>query len=686
MKKLLSVLLVAVMLLSMLASCSGNNNGENPTTTGDPGEQPAPEVYTDPSTETLKIMSFNLQSNLGQNGTGIPSEEGYNRALAARAEILQMNPDLLGIQEDSSKWIELLDLSGYTPYFNADITSGEKTAIYVRDGLDVVASGTRFLTENNVGTGAALTIKDLTDPNSVYKMKDSDLAFLKITPNSAETELTENRTINKTSGNLLGNRKMTYVVLNVNGQYLIYVNTHLQNRSQNSAFNGYVDDTAAKKHDSPVQRIRSLERKKSIDILQSIIEEIKAVYPGAHVAITGDMNDNDYHVDPYQGYTKMYQAFLSYQYKDTNKEAGSENHTGNDGSWNNNFDVNKQGSDYPNEKTLKSGYLDYCFISSGLTANHFTVGKGYATFTDRKGNEKTYYTSDHLPVMATVSFSTPGKLVVEEDPTTSYWTGGTDIRWYTGDKSEYTLNTAEEFSGFLWLRRNNITDFSGVTVKLGKNMDFASDKNIYAIPMATLGRTGELPFKGSLNGMGFTLSNIRLDAAVNGAGLLGTLGGPSVIIRDLTVKNIRIRLNYAGKTSFGAIAGTIEPNTTVIMGNVNVEMSFEEGKDISAASIGGLIGSLNTATQYTSRVTLQNCNVVANITTNGTKVGGLVGEYSSEVELTIKNCTVSGKLSGNDYVGGLIGYAVGTVTPENCTVTAEITAKGSHKGDGVVNK
>ena len=125
-------------------------------------------------------------------------------------------------------------------------------------------------------------------------------------------------------------------------------------------------------------------------------------------------------------------------------------------SWNNAFDGNVHGHNYPskNEGTGTT-YLDYIFVSEGISTLKFASGRGKATITDENGQPLTIYTSDHLPIIADICFKTektgspidPDYQEPEEDLSKpSYFTGRQDISWFTGDKTEYVLtpNTQQD--------------------------------------------------------------------------------------------------------------------------------------------------------------------------------------------------------------------------------------------------
>lgn len=361
----------------------GDLVGENAVIMSDPTNGARPAIPT--GKNALRVMSFNIQSALPLEN-GVLSDAARNRIEAVRQEILFYAPDLIGFQEDTMTWHNNLDLSDYDRILNAAGGSSEMCAIYYKKGLKLLDSGVMWLTTAPDNNGVALTIADLTTEGSKYKLSDADLAELGITKDSPESVLREKRQYNtSTSYTLLGCRRMTWGVFDINGQTVIYINTHLQHRSPGSAYS-----TPA------IQNIRNMERIKSFDILQQKLAELKKTYAGAVDFITGDFNDLEY-TDIFNSATK------DYGYSSSHLVAAEK--YGIHGSWNNAFNLDLQGDNYPNKIEGTSGdYLDYCFVSKGIDVLKFRVGAGKAEITAVDGSKKTIYTSDHLPIITDLCF------------------------------------------------------------------------------------------------------------------------------------------------------------------------------------------------------------------------------------------------------------------------------------------
>ena len=343
----------------------------------------------------LRVMSFNLRMSLKHTNT-VLKEQSANRVRAVEQEILTYMPDVIGFQEDNYLWHGNLKLDGYLSIQDTSY-KGERCAIYYREGMTLLDSGTVWLTPTGTSLGAALTYKDLTDQNGPYYMTPEELQKLGV---SSDTDLwaEKNTYVDQTTGktmtlpdgetySILANAsKVTWAAFEVDGQVVICMNTHLQNRGQ-----GYVysNDT--------LQKIRSLERVKAFEFMQKKLAEIQKTYPNSPVLMTGDWNDHEY--------TDIFNAVYDAGFVSSHLAAVEK--YGPSGSMNGAYDDAVQGDCYPANKDKEgssSSYLDYCFISPELKALKFISCKGKGEITLEDGTKKTIYTSDHLPIMVDLCF------------------------------------------------------------------------------------------------------------------------------------------------------------------------------------------------------------------------------------------------------------------------------------------
>ncbi len=647
----------------------------------DPYEGQPPEIAE--GTTPVRVMSFNVQSDLSTDG-GVLTQAALNRIEAVKQEILYYAPDVFGLQEDSFTWLTSLDLSDYNIIHD---TSGanknsEYCAIYYKKGMTLLDSGSHWLTHTGLSDTVALTYADVTDPNSKFYLTEEERTKLMITcdddlKNYRNTYWDKNTgefVTEETSYNLTTTRKMTYGVFDINGQTVIYVNTHLTHRSQNAVYSN-----------DAFQKIRSNARIKEWDILMGHLTEVQKQYPDALVFFTGDFNDVK--ESPIYNYITETLGYSS-------AEATTPEHIGPLGSWNNAFDLNKQGDCYPANKDRENttaSFVDYCFFGTGLTIERFIVGSGKAEITLADGSKKTIYTSDHLPIITDFSFKTqttgthikPDQSSQGEDfSVPSAYAGLPDTSWYTGDKTEYTLTTAAQFAGMLVLRSNSkgSLTFEGVTIKLGRDLifnqgtveEYLKNGTIYELQALN----SKYLFKGTFDGQGHTISGIYINATTSAIkGLFGGLGDNAVI------KNLNMTNCYANgpeatsKTVLGILAARVS-GTNVLLSNIKIDGVVEEGS-AKFDAISALVGRVDADCS----LTVENCEMSGSIKfgTYGSRCGSLVGTVQEGATLAITNSKSNMSITGTDYCGGLVGYnGGGTITVDSqSSYTGTITCPGT---------
>lgn len=148
------------------------------------------------------------------------------------------------------------------------------------------------------------------------------------------------------------------------------------------------------------------------------------------------------------------------------------------------------------------------------------------------------------------------------------------------------------------------------------------------------------PFKGCLDGNGFTISGLFIKRTTDYNGLFGYADGA-------TVKNLNVNCDITGPSYTAAImayGSSITMTDCTVKGNIN-----------GGQYTGALVG-------YGSKLTLTDCAVEGNLS-GGDQTGGLVGKIeqtsNSSVVVTTKinACYVKGDISSTGKnVGGLIGY------------------------------
>ncbi|MGC2780755.1 MAG: MBG domain-containing protein [Bradyrhizobium sp.] len=197
---------------------------------------------------------------------------------------------------------------------------------------------------------------------------------------------------------------------------------------------------------------------------------------------------------------------------------------------------------------------------------------------------------------------------------------------------------------------------------LGSNIDATTTSAWNANTGFTSIGTVGVPFNGTFDGLGHTISNLTLNQpATADIGLFGSTGTASVIRNVGLVGGSVIGLSSAGGL-VGSNTGTVSNsyNTGTVGGGSSlgglmgsntgtVSNSYATGNVSGTSSLGGLMGS-NTGTVSISFAT-------GNV--NGTSsLGGLMGSSTTG---TVSNSYATGNVTGTSSVGGLMGSSTGPV-------------------------
>lgn len=152
-------------------------------------------------------------------------------------------------------------------------------------------------------------------------------------------------------------------------------------------------------------------------------------------------------------------------------------------------------------------------------------------------------------------------------------------------------------------------------------------------------------YKGTFDGNGKTISNIKIINKAKGTGLFNYVEGAT--ISNLTIKNVTVNSSAAYYECTGALIGCAYG---VNLNNINVSSGTIYGKNNTASIVGVTYKS-------TGKTVVNNVqNSASIIAAGGLGVGGLVGTSEGGVLIDISNSINYGSVtSDNDYVGGIIG-------------------------------
>ena len=199
------------------------------------------------------------------------------------------------------------------------------------------------------------------------------------------------------------------------------------------------------------------------------------------------------------------------------------------------------------------------------------------------------------------------------------------IGWYNNTDTNFEINTASELKGLASLIEEGFDTFEGKTIVL------ASDVDLEGVEWSPV------YMKGTFNGAGHTIYNLKVDVTATGVGSAGFFRSVSGRVEDLTFRNAEIELT-ASNGGAGVVAGFIDP--TGVIAGVNVEDS-----SITAISDSMLVYS-----------------------------GAIAGTGNGEIR---NSKSIDNKIDSSDYAGGIIGWATSANIIGN---HVELSSNGIIKG------
>ncbi len=237
-----------------------------------------------------------------------------------------------------------------------------------------------------------------------------------------------------------------------------------------------------------------------------------------------------------------------------------------------------------------------------------------------------------------------------------------DSNWTAGEP----ITTTAQFVQFASNVKTG-TDYSGMTITLGADLDFNS---------ATINPVGDASkaFKGTFDGQNHVIKNLKVESYTddtNGCvGLFAKLEGATV--KNLGIENITVSMNSSkitGNYYVGGIAGDARSGAKIDSCYVrNITLSdFNK----SGARFGGLVGYIRKTGVVISNCYVQNLKSGTNLSATGTIAAGLVGCIHNDTTDT-NNITISNCYAGNNAIGSTVKYTVGAIGEENnklCTAT-----------------
>lgn len=203
-------------------------------------------------------------------------------------------------------------------------------------------------------------------------------------------------------------------------------------------------------------------------------------------------------------------------------------------------------------------------------------------------------------------------------------------------------------------------------------------------PFTPIGVDSSHSFRGTFDGAGHVISNLKVEVTES-AKFAGLFGHANVIAKDLTIDtasvtsvSINTGVLVGGLYSSGSATNCVVKNAAVtgtgtvggLIGNCAAAVNRCAVMDTTVSGtskIGGLIG-------MTGKTVNESYALHVTVTAAGDYAGGLVGGYCAS---TITSCFARGTVTGDGYVGGLIGDGVSSSSRakiQNSYMVVDVTA------------
>ncbi|MBE6984604.1 MAG: hypothetical protein E7434_03115, partial [Ruminococcaceae bacterium] len=223
--------------------------------------------------------------------------------------------------------------------------------------------------------------------------------------------------------------------------------------------------------------------------------------------------------------------------------------------------------------------------------------------------------------------------------------------------SDLRLSTVPELRLLSYQVNSGATDFSGKTITLAEDIDLDSREWIPIGGNTTDGNDTGPIFRGTFDGQGHAIRNLRISTGNSYVGFFGSVHG-----------NIR---------NFGIQSGSVKgadkvAGVVAYLHGATMEQCYNRAVITGTGIVAGVVG-------MSGRTQIRNCYNNASITSSST-AGGIVGYYSSgSANSVMENCYHNGSLSGT-LTGGICASINGSITNNiftNCYTTDGAAIIGS---------
>lgn len=214
------------------------------------------------------------------------------------------------------------------------------------------------------------------------------------------------------------------------------------------------------------------------------------------------------------------------------------------------------------------------------------------------------------------------------------WNGSTTTPSMNAD-GYYLIDTGEKLA---WFANRVNTGSKTIKAKQTANLDMG---NRAFTPIGTV----TYPFLGVYDGGGNTISNLKVEGALENRGLFGCLG---------TTKTVKTLYDDNGDPYTETTYKPGEVNNITLV-NVNITGS---------KAVGGVVGNNEGGL-------VSGCSVTGRVSSTGSNVGGIVGHNRSQG--LVLNCLNNATVSGTLRIGGIVGYAASGSAVKGCCNTGTIS-------------
>ncbi len=189
-----------------------------------------------------------------------------------------------------------------------------------------------------------------------------------------------------------------------------------------------------------------------------------------------------------------------------------------------------------------------------------------------------------------------------------------------------------------------------------------------------IGISSSEAFKGSFDGNGYTIDNLKIISHKNGyAGLFGYVQGGT--LSNIIVNNVKLEFAYSPSDNLYAGAIAAYSNGAVLDCFAEGKIKLTASTSASQSYIGGIVG-------YGENGSIKGCTsqVVVDTATAGiTNAGGIAGYAACDIEKCAARSDVTSTSGNTSYTGGVVGYITSDAAATDCYSMGIITG-GSSEG------